>query len=76
MDLVKSCDPNLGGTEQAGKKASKISKAEVLILAKEHIQALERKKRILEDQRRGLKDNFRQLKALWAEVEEQKVYSI
>lgn len=51
-----------GGSEPLGRK---ISKAEVLILAKEHIQALETSREALQEQNRKLTTDMEQLEVVW-----------
>jgi hypothetical protein len=46
----------------------RVSKAEVLIMAKEHIKALEDRKAALENQRTNLVRNIKDLKGAWVEM--------
>ncbi|KAH8679711.1 hypothetical protein BGZ60DRAFT_400501 [Tricladium varicosporioides] len=56
----------VGGYRRDGSGgAEKVSKAEVLMLAKRHIETLEREKRGLEDENRALMEDMRALKGAW-----------
>ncbi|KAH6666317.1 hypothetical protein B0J14DRAFT_200860 [Halenospora varia] len=46
----------------------KVSKAEVLVLAKEHIRELERENRMLEEENFGLKNAVEELRRRWVEL--------
>jgi hypothetical protein len=43
----------------------RVSKAEVLVMVKEHIRALEERRLVLEGGKRGLVNNVENLKRLW-----------
>jgi predicted nuclease with TOPRIM domain len=47
---------------------SRVSKADVLVLAKKHIMQLEREKMMLEEQRQKLQGNVQELKRKFMEV--------
>ncbi|KAH9214173.1 hypothetical protein DL95DRAFT_446694 [Leptodontidium sp. 2 PMI_412] len=62
---VSAIEGSSGGKEPPGRK---ISKAEVLILAKEHIQALETSREDLEEQNRRLAADMEQLEVAWGRL--------
>ncbi|KAG4432617.1 hypothetical protein IFR05_011913 [Cadophora sp. M221] len=62
---VAAIEGSSGGKEQPGRK---ISKAEVLILAKEHIQALETSREDLEEQNRRLTADMEHLEIAWGRL--------
>jgi hypothetical protein len=55
-----------GATGERGER--RVSKAEVLVLAKRHIQRLEREKKALEDERGDLESRVRELRRRWEGV--------
>jgi hypothetical protein len=63
-DLV-SAEVEGYGRDESGGAEKKVSKAEVLMLAKRHIETLEREKRGLEDGNRALAEDMRALKGAW-----------
>jgi hypothetical protein len=64
-DLVVDRDLCHDGGEYSDQRTSKVSKAEVLILAKEHIAALEKTRKALEKENRNLSNDMKHLKELW-----------
>jgi hypothetical protein len=64
LDVMEN-ETNGNGSRDCGGIESKVSKAEVLVHARAHIQNLERTKRSLEGDRKALQDDLERLKAAW-----------
>jgi len=73
--LLDALPPAVTGTEingdgghDSGGTERKVTKAEVLVLAKTHIQTLERAKMTLESDKKALQEDVQRLKAAWVNV--------
>jgi hypothetical protein len=65
---VVGAEVRVVGTGDAGGAEKKVSKAEVLVLAKQHIQTLEKSKRQLEGDKAALLANVQRLKGAWVSM--------
>jgi len=63
--LLSALPPAHDASEVRNGDEKRVSKAEVLILAKEHIRALEQTRLVLERERSGLSNNVESLKGMW-----------
>jgi len=71
--LLLALPPNLaaeadGAVKESDQPEKRISKSEVLILAKQHIEALERVREELEERHKTLENDFERTKGLWVDL--------
>jgi hypothetical protein len=67
LDVVGAEVRGVGNGDSGGAE-KKVSKAEVLVLAKQHIETLERSRRKLEEDKRALLVDVQRLKGAWVSM--------